>query len=90
VHMTQLQRSDDPASYECGDKCVQASHECLLNSGGQSAEWCLTRMMDCRKPSGAFVDNTGTTTAGHRIVQTCTSDGYTRQDVRCGCMDCYC
>jgi hypothetical protein len=92
VELTQIRRSDDPDSYTCGASCVQASHECELNTGGTSAEWCLTRMMDCRKPSGAFKDNVRADVMvdGKRIVQPCTSDGYTRIDVECGCFDCYC
>ncbi len=51
-------------------------------------------MMDCRKPSSGFIDNMqeelledGT---GMKVAQPCTNDGYTRVDVKCGCMDCYC
>ena len=54
VYMTQMKRTDDPSGYDCGSSCKLAAHECELNNGGQSLEWCLTRMMDCRKPSGAF------------------------------------
>ena len=59
---------------------------------GSGAAYCLTRMMDCRKPSGAFKDNvkSSVVAAGQRLVQTCTKDGYTRIDVQCGCADCYC
>ena len=37
----------------------------------------------------------GVGTAGRKtyifqVVQPCTGDGYTRVDVKCGCMDCYC
>jgi len=92
VEMTQIQRNDDPSSYSCGNDCTQAEHDCQLNHGGTSAEWCLTRMMDCRKPSGGFKDNVkeDLMVDGRRIVQPCTSDGYTRIDVQCGCSDCYC
>jgi len=90
VNMTQIQRSDDPTLYKCGEECKMAPKPCGLDVPGGGAEWCLTRMMDCRKPSGAFIDNTGHATPGHRVVQTCTADGYTRQDVQCGCADCYC
>lgn len=92
VYMTQVQRNDDPTGFSCGSECVQAHHECELNTGGTSQAWCLTRMMDCRKPSGGFIDNLkkGLMVEGHNIVQPCTSDGYTRIDVQCGCNDCYC
>jgi hypothetical protein len=92
VEMTQIHRNDDPSSYSCGADCMKADHDCQLNHGGTSAEWCLTRMMDCRKPSGGFKDNVKTNLMvdGHRIVQPCTSDGYSRIDVQCGCSDCYC
>lgn len=91
VAMTQLRRNDDPSSYKCGTDCIKASSECGLHHGN-TAEWCLTRMMDCRKPSGAVIDNTKAElmVAGHRLAQPCTSDGYTRIDVQCGCADCYC
>jgi len=92
TEFTQMKRNDDPSGFTCGDSCHQAEHECLLNSGGTSLEWCLTRMMDCRKPSGGFIDNVKPDLMldGHKIVQPCTSDGYTRIDVQCGCIDCYC
>merc|ERR1712154_391857 len=41
VEMTQIHRNDDPSSYSCGSQCMQATHKCLLNTGGTSAEWCL-------------------------------------------------
>jgi len=92
THFTQMRRTDDPIGFDCGDSCHVAEHECELNSGGTSLEWCLTRMMDCRKPSGGFIDNVKDElmVQGHKIVQPCTSDGYTRIDVQCGCYDCYC
>lgn len=87
VYMTQMQRNDDPAGFSCGANCVQAQQQC--NGGGA---WCLTRMMDCRKPSGGWIDNVKTELMvdGHSLVQPCTADGYTRIDVQCGCNDCDC
>ena len=68
-----------------------ADHTCEAGQPGGSLAWCLTRMMDCRKPSGGFKDNVGTLTrAGMKLVQPCAADGYTRIDVQCGCFDCYC
>tara|TARA_B110001452_G_scaffold207529_1_gene177689 strand:- start:480 stop:662 length:183 start_codon:yes stop_codon:yes gene_type:complete len=49
-------------------------------------------LQDCRKPSGAWRTsvNAELMVEGRRLVQTCTADGYTRIDVRCGCFDCNC
>lgn len=90
VELTQMQRNDDPSEYTA-EAPVEAAHECEAGSGGSLA-WCLTRMMDCRKPSGGFKDNVKAEIMvdGKRIVQPCLSDGYTRIDVQCGCSDCYC
>lgn len=92
VEFTQIKRNDDPSEFTCGSNCQQAEHECLLNSGGHELTWCLTRMMDCRKPSAAFIDNVKDELMmpGYKVVQPCTSDGYSRIDVQCGCYDCYC
>jgi hypothetical protein len=67
-------------------------HECQAGQPGGSTAYCLTRMMDCRKPSGAFKDNVkeSLVVSGRKLVQPCLSDGYTRIDVQCGCADCYC
>lgn len=96
VEMTQLQRSDDPATYVHTNLTrgvgFPNAHKCGLDQPGGTAAWCLTRMMDCRKPSGAFKDNIKPelVVAGKKLVQTCLPDGYTRIDVQCGCFDCYC
>jgi hypothetical protein len=97
VHLTQIKRSDDPSTYEIRKDHVSTvinaqDHECGLDKPGGTAAWCLTRMMDCRKPSGAFKDNikSNLVVAGMRLVQPCMADGYTRIDVQCGCADCYC
>ena len=60
--------------------------------GNTDCRFCLTRMMDCRKPSSGFVDNMHADLLedGMMVAQPCTNDGYTRVDVKCGCMDCYC
>lgn len=90
VNLTQILRSDEPAKDE--PLLLQtASHQCNAGSGGDLA-WCLTRMMDCRKPSGAVKDNIQDklVVPGNKLVQPCTNDGYTRIDVQCGCYDCYC
>ena len=94
VTFTQIQRTDEPTSYALADGVdrQQAEHQCQADQPGGTTAWCLTRMMDCRKPSGAFKDNvkSSVVAAGQRLVQTCTKDGYTRIDVQCGCADCYC
>eukprot|EP00931_Biecheleriopsis_adriatica_P052560 TRINITY_DN3059_c0_g1_i1.p1 TRINITY_DN3059_c0_g1~~TRINITY_DN3059_c0_g1_i1.p1 ORF type:complete len:397 (-),score=63.18 TRINITY_DN3059_c0_g1_i1:72-1205(-) len=99
VHMTQIQRNDDPDGYEASNQHrpegfpnLDKMHECNAQTPGMGVDYCLTRMMDCRKPSGAFVDNTRPElmVEGRRVVQTCTADGYTRIDVQCGCAGCYC
>ena len=85
VFMTQMQRNDEPEGYERG---TVGNHVC----GEAGNAWCLTRMMDCRKPSGAVKDNVvdKLMVKGRKIVQPCTADGYTRIDVQCGCFNCYC
>lgn len=97
VEMTGIQRSDEPSSYKTEERhrvegFPNAATECQANTPGGSTAYCLTRMMDCRKPSGAFKDNVvaDLVVPGKRLVQTCLPDGYTRIDVQCGCLDCYC
>ena len=82
-----------PAVAEHDEHVVQvAAHQCQAGTPGGSLAWCLTRMMDCRKPSGGFIDNikANLVVKGTKVVQPCLGDGYTRIDVQCGCMDCYC
>jgi hypothetical protein len=100
IHLTQIHRNDDPTSYKHDPKDAlmrgfdptAEDHECGLDKPGGTAAWCLTRMMDCRKPSGGFKDNIkgDLVFAGMKLVQPCMADGYTRIDVQCGCADCYC
>ena len=84
---TQMKRTDDPPFDKPILLSTNSGHTC--NGGGS---WCLTRMMDCRKPSGGWPDNVKDElmTPGMKLVQPCTADGYTRIDVQCGCYDCYC
>lgn len=88
---TQFKRTDDPAAGVLLGSRI-AAHECQAGQPGDSLAWCLTRMMDCRKPSGAQKDNVKDSIVepGMKLVQPCTADGYTRIDVQCGCSDCYC
>jgi hypothetical protein len=91
LDLTQLQRTDEPASYQ-----IEAAHRPSGFAPGSKCagggSYCLTRMMDCRKPSGAWHENLSgdLTVAGRKVVQPCTQDGYTRIDVQCGCGDCWC
>jgi len=95
VNFTWTLRNDEPASYKFGKRVEgfpNDDHKCEADIPGHGTAWCLTRMMDCRKPSGAFKDNmhADLMIAGMKLVQPCGQDGYTRYDVQCGCMDCYC
>lgn len=91
VYMTQMQRNDDPKGYVPSSPLV-AEHECQASIPNMPLDWCLTRMMDCRKPSGAWRSSVSPElmVAGRKLVQTCTADGYTRFDNQCGCFDCNC
>jgi len=98
VNMTWFQRADEPEGYTATDEhrlkgFPNEAHECqsaAMPVGNSS--YCLTRMMDCRKPSGAWRNNVQPElmVPGKRLVQTCTADGITRLDVQCGCFDCNC
>lgn len=96
VELTGIQRSDEPASYLAEDhhrvKGFPNQNTCQADVPGGGTAYCLTRMMDCRKPSGAFKDNiqSSLVVPGKKLVQPCLPDGYTRADVQCGCLDCYC
>merc|ERR1711920_673349 len=99
VNLTQIQRADDPDSYTAtegsrprGFPNLDKKHVCRAQDPGAGVEYCLTRMMDCRKPSGGFKDNIRPELMvdGKRLVQPCTSDGYTRINVQCGCNGCWC
>lgn len=96
VELTGIQRSDDPSTYQVsGEHRIAgfpSNQQCQADTPGGGTAYCLTRMMDCRKPSGAFKDNivSDLVVPGRKLVQTCMPDGYTRIDVQCGCLDCYC
>jgi len=91
VFMTQMQRNDDPAGFT-PESPMKAEHACQADIPNMPLDWCLTRMMDCRKPSGAWRSSVKPElmVPGRKLVQTCTSDGYTRIDNQCGCFDCDC
>lgn len=92
LHMTQVRRKDEPSSYAV-QEFISLKEELSADANSTTGcQNCLTRMMDCRKPTAGIKDNIRPEMMvdGHKIVQTCTSDGYTRLDVQCGCFDCYC
>lgn len=93
VNLTQVQRNDEVGlSYGTAGNVSDPGRVCRSQEPGATSRYCLTRMMDCRKPSGAFKDNVlpELMVPGRRVVQPCTDDGYTRIDVQCGCEGCYC
>lgn len=101
VEMTQVKRKDDPTTFEMAEANrpppyqagnIGSIEPCKCSCGGQDCRYCLTRMMDCRKPSAGFIDNMKSELLedGLKVVQPCTNDGYTRVDAKCGCYDCYC
>jgi hypothetical protein len=83
IHLTQMQRSDDPLFFK---PAAAAAASVLLDNENLSRQcgadgtlaFCLTRMMDCRKPSGGFKDNVqgGLMVNKRKLVQPCTSDGF--------------
>ena len=101
VSLTQIQRTDDPSTYNIEEANRPPPYQngapdlepCRCSCGNNDCKFCLTRMMDCRKPSAGFVDNLqggDLLEDGMKVLQPCASDGYTRIDVKCGCLDCYC
>jgi len=102
VQLTQIKRTDDPSTFSLEEENRPAEYQgggagvepCHCTCGGQDCQYCLTRMMDCRKPSSGFIDNIRPELVagaqGLAVAQPCTRDGYTRVDVKCGCFDCYC
>ena len=101
VELTQVERTDDPDTYDIEEENRPSAYQeanagsiepCRCSCGGGDCKYCLTRMMDCRKPSAGFPDNmlSELVKDGVKIVQPCTGDGYTRLDNKCGCNDCYC
>lgn len=93
VEATQLQRSDEPPAYTFSTPLPGfPNYSVQCQSNPTDLAFCLTRMMDCKKPSAGYIDNiqSNLVVPGHKVVQPCTVDGYTRIDVKCGCMDCYC
>jgi len=99
VEMTQVKRKDDPATFNIEEANRPGAYQngatiepCHCSCGSSDCKFCLTRMMDCRKPSAGFIDNMHSELMeeGLKVAQPCTADGYTRVDVKCGCNDCYC
>mmetsp|Transcript_90854 Transcript_90854/g.261784 ORF Transcript_90854/g.261784 Transcript_90854/m.261784 type:complete len:361 (-) Transcript_90854:263-1345(-) len=97
VNLTQMQRVDEPETYTITNSSrplgfPNSNHECRTWDPASDASYCLTRMMDCRKPSGGFTTNVRShlMVPGKKVLQVCAADGYTRYDVQCGCKGCYC
>lgn len=104
VALTQMQRRDDPATFavtaamrpegfpNAGRSCQSQDPDASGYDPAKISAFCLTRMMDCRKPSGGWTSNIKEElmVPGRRVLQTCTDDGYTRYDVQCGCAGCQC
>jgi len=100
VEMTQVQRNDEPGTFVMEEANRPSDYQngapnvtpCQCSCGGGGCTYCLSRMMDCRKPSSGFPDNMDTSLMvdGKKVIMGCTQNGYTRVDNKCGCFDCYC
>eukprot|EP00456_Euglypha_rotunda_P062748 TRINITY_DN52927_c0_g1_i2.p1 TRINITY_DN52927_c0_g1~~TRINITY_DN52927_c0_g1_i2.p1 ORF type:complete len:263 (-),score=22.46 TRINITY_DN52927_c0_g1_i2:98-775(-) len=92
VELTQIQRSDDPVGYTGPSLPGFPNKNTTCQQNSWDLSYCLTRMMDCCKPSGSWTNNINANLVvpTKKVVQMCTSDGYTRIDVQCGCFDCNC
>lgn len=92
IELTQLQRSDDPDKYTGPSLPGFPNNGTMCQSQPWDLSYCLTRMMDCCKPSAAWKNNVVAelVVETKKVVQTCISDGYTRIDVQCGCFNCDC
>lgn len=73
------------------------SHPCGFTAGTGSGDYCLSRMMDCRKPSAAFKDNIHAPNSGNSleamcpgmsILPTCDIGGESRIASTCGTTEC--
>jgi hypothetical protein len=94
--MTGFRRSDqDNFGYQHNEQGIHVSNptaDCAFNSGSQAGTNCLSRMMDCRKPSGSFKDNIKNKDKmclGMKVLPTCTHDGYSRIPSDCGVYNCW-
>jgi len=65
---------------------------CGFNQGSLQGNGCLSRMMDCRKPSASNLDNNDLDKMedGMKVLNGCTADGYTRIQAQQGCFYNYC
>jgi len=92
VELTQLNRVDSPKNYSGPSMPGFPNNGTMCQAQSWDLSYCLTRMMDCCKPSAAWKNNVveELVVPTKKVVQTCTSDGYTRIDVQCGCYDCNC
>jgi len=92
IELTQLERKDDPDKYTGPSMPGFPNNGTMCQSQPWDLSYCLTRMMDCCKPSAGWINNVveDLVVATKKVVQFCTQDGYTRIDVQCGCFDCDC
>jgi hypothetical protein len=94
TNVTNIRRADqDTLGYDhntTGSQVINPSADCGFNNGGDGTN-CLSRMMDCRKPSAAFKDNVDLDNMidGQRLIPACVNDGYTRIVSDCGGAGCY-
>merc|ERR1711872_758119 len=84
-----IEEENRPSAYQNGASVGPCQCSCEAYQG---CKYCLTRMMDCRKPSSSWTNNLEEDLLedGLKVTQFCTQDGYTRVDVKCGCFDCNC
>jgi len=99
TNITNIRRADqDNLGYDhntkgsaiSGGQVDNPTADCGFNTGGDGSN-CLSRMMDCRKPSAAFKDNVDVDNMvdGQRLIPACVNDGYTRIVSDCGGAGCY-
>jgi len=92
--LTGMRRADqDSFGFQHNTAGVHVSNptsDCGFNTGGDGSN-CLSRMMDCRKPSASFKDNVDLENMcyGMKILPACTNDGYTRITSDCGMNNCW-
>jgi hypothetical protein len=85
--ITGLVPKEPGTQYTCLSTLQENSDHVCNPGNSNDLSWCLTRMMDCRKPTSGIPGNVDTEKFedGQKVVQTCGQDGYNRVDVRCGC-----
>ena len=81
TEITGLIPIETDSQYTCSQSSTNG-----IKCGEAGLSHCLTRMMDCRKPSASVIDNVDLSRFrdGAKVVQPCGQDGYSRIDNRCG------